>query len=145
MHRLGVARWGGILLGGMVAGCSLTGSGDNGGMVVGSLGVDPLPAAAPAPISRGPLLDGPIGSRLAEVDRDQAFKAETDALESGERRTWRGAKGTYGFVVPGATASAEAAGGECRSFSHTIYFGGRPQTGQGRGCRGADGTWRIAG
>ena len=140
------ARWGAVLVAGAAAGCSMTGSGDSPGMTVASLGANPAPAAVPqaAPVSMGPLLEGPIGARLAEADRDQAFKAETQALESGERRTWRGSKGTYGFVVPGASASAEA-GEECRSFTHTIYFGGRPQSGQGTGCRTADGSWRIAG
>lgn len=100
------------------------------------------PTAEPAPRpAMGPFLEGPVGSRLTEADRASAFAAETDALTSGDRKTWRGAKGTYGFVAPGS--SEPGPDGDCRTFTHTIYFGGRPQVGRGKGCRGADGSWRI--
>ena len=127
----------------LAAGCTLTGPGDSASLTPGSLAATPPPAAPPpaAAVSMGPLLDGPVGARLAEADRDQAFRAETQALETGERRTWRGSRGTYGFVVP--AGSAQADGGECRSFTHTIYFAGRPQSAQGKGCRSPDGSWRV--
>lgn len=117
-----------------------------------------MPAPAlPEHVAMGSFLDGPVGSKLGDADREAAFKAESQAISMGERRTWRGAKGVYGYVVPGAPASgtpgseasadanANAAGSECRTFTHTVYFGGRPQVGHGTGCRNADGTWRIVG
>ncbi len=134
-----------ILASGLVAGCV----GDNAGVTLTSLGSEAAPraepaASAPPPVSLGPLLEGPLGTRLAEADRHSAFDAETEALASGERKTWRGSRGVYGFVVPGGSASASE-GSECRSFTHTIYFAGRPQIGHGAGCKAPDGAWRITG
>ncbi len=166
MRKAWIAVMGAALLGAGIGGCSMTGTGDDGHVPLASLGTPAEPAApalpgdgappaqAAAPVSMGPLLDGPIGARLAMADRDNAFKAETQALSSGDRKSWRGQKGTYGFVVPGAAetptpaasdASPGAAPGECRSFTHTIFFAGRPQIGHGTGCRDPDGSWRITG
>lgn len=130
----------------MTAGCVSDGT------TVGSLGANATPGtpspAAPAPVAMGAFLEGPVGLRLDDADKDAAFKAETQALSTGERRTWRGSKGVYGYVEPGASGSAPApadanGAGECRTFTHTVYFGGRPQVGHGSGCRAPDGTWRI--
>ena len=121
--------------------------GDGTGTAPASLQIS-TPPAPPAAPSMGGFLEGAIGAKLSEADRQAAFKAETAAVASGDRKTWRGSSGTYGFVVPGAVisaASAEAGGSECRSFTHTVYLSGRPQVGRGTGCRGADGDWRIAG
>lgn len=127
----------------LVSGCSSP----VGGPSLASLSTSPSPVAvaAPAPVVYGAFLDGAAASRMPDVDRSAALDAEDGALESGERRTWKGSKGVYGFVVPGpSTASGTAvAGAECRSFTHTIYFAGRPQTGKGSGCRGADGSWHV--
>lgn len=157
MRRAWLATPLAVLLGGGLAGCSMVGTGDGDHAQLGSLGASP-PAgdsassvAAPEHVSMGSFLEGPVGSRLGEADREAAFKAESQAVSTGERKTWRGAKGVYGFVVPAVAAPAaqtsdaspDASGGECRSFTHTVYFAGRPQTGRGKGCRDADGTWRI--
>lgn len=103
--------------------------------------------AAPATPALGAFLESGAGAKLGESDREAAFQAETQALSSGERKAWRGTKGVYGYVVPGASAAAAGgagpASGECRSFTHTIYFGGRPEVGRGTGCRTGDGTWRV--
>lgn len=103
----------------------------------------PVEPPAPAPVVYGSFLGGAAGNRLPEADRAVALAAENGALSSGERRTWKGARGVYGFVEPGAAAAAAGAASECRSFSSTIYFAGRPQTGRGTGCRDADGTWHV--
>ena len=54
------------------------------------------------------------------------------ALDSGQKRSWRGAKGVFGFVEPGA-----ASGDGCRAYSQTIYVAGRPNRGRGRGLQTA--------
>ena len=101
--------------------------------------------APPAPqIPAGPppvagVIAGPLGASLSEPDRRVAADAQYDALEKGEKRSWKAKTGTsFGFVEPGA----EAAG--CRSYTHTVFIGGRSQSGTGQGCRGADGAWRLA-
>ena len=97
----------------------------------------------------GAFLGGSAGARLPEADRAAALAAEDAAVASGERRTWKGAKGVFGYVVPGPTAAAatalpaDGAPAECRSFTATIFFGGRPQTGHGTGCRDLDGNWHV--
>lgn len=132
------------LLASGAAACSVATSSFNdgsgvGGAVVGSLGTPPLAAASPVHPAYGAFLEGPTGTRLGDADRDRAFQAEVDALASGDRKTWRGIKGNYGFVVLGSGATPEG----CRSFTHTVYIGGRPQTGAGTGCKGPDGVWTI--
>jgi surface antigen len=105
----------------------------------------PAPGAAPAlptGAALGGILGGSVGAQLDEADRQAAYNAQIDALETGQRRTWRGAHGAYGFVEP-------AQGGEvgqvaCRGYTQTIYIGGRPQHGRGEGCRQPDGSWRMA-
>src|ERR1051325_8055514 len=77
--------------------------------------------AAPTGISGG-VLSGAIGGNLGEEDRQRAYAAEVQALESGEPGIpvgWRG-DGTkrYGTVVPGAPYSAR--GTRCRDYSHSI-------------------------
>jgi surface antigen len=134
-----------------VAGCSVASStyhdaSTSAGAVVGSLGVGspvvdaPPPAAAPAP-SLGAFLEGPVGGRLGDVDRQRAFQAEQDALAAGDRKTWRGVKGNYGYVALSGSPTPDG----CQDFTHTIYIMGRPVTGKGTGCKAPDGTWRITG
>ena len=91
------------------------------------------------PVPAGPALGAPISASLTDADRAAAWKAEVAALESGQRRSWRGANGVFGFVEPGG----EAVGG-CRAFSLTVYLAGRPNRGQGVACKQADGTWKAA-
>lgn len=95
----------------------------------------------------GGLIGGVVGNRIGasldEEDRRRAFAAETDALErgpSGAPVAWRNPdSGRYGTVVPGP--SYQQAGRNCRSFTHTIYINGQPQTARGTACRNPDGTW----
>ena len=116
---------------------------------------------APLPVSYGAFLEGPVGLKLTQADRDKALSAEQDALASGQRRTWKGEHGVFGFVEPAAasaltavsaplgepspatTGAPSAAGDSCRNFTSTIYLGGRPQVGHGKGCAGPEGTYRI--
>ena len=48
-----------------------------------------------------------------------------------------------GQIVPGKYYQQN--GQYCRSYTHTIYIGGEPQTSRGTACRQPDGTWRTVG
>ena len=107
---------------------------------------------APPPVVYGAFLEGPIGLKLSQADRDKAFAAEQDALATGQRKTWKGDRGTFGFVEPAIVAplavsdpAVAPALETCAAFTSTIFLNGRPQTGHGRGCRNGDGTFRIVG
>ena len=128
-----------------LAGCQSVGS--NGAPpVTGSTtpaGAAPAPAGIPAPAiptgaALGGVLGGPIGASLSDDDRQAAWQAQVGALDSGQKRSWRGAKGVFGFVEPGATS-----GDGCRAYSQTIYIAGRPNRGKGVGCRQPDGSWKM--
>jgi surface antigen len=132
-----------IALGGIgLAGCSSVGS--SGAPPVGPAppAVVAAPAEAPAPIPTGAalggVLGGPVGASLTDDDRAAAWNAQIAALNSGQRRSWRGAHGVFGFVEPGA-----ATGVGCRTYSQTIYLAGRPTHGRGVGCKQPDGSWNM--
>jgi surface antigen len=123
-----------------LAGCS--GSGMSGGpptpAPVAATPAAPAAPAAPTGAALGGVLGGPIGATLSEADRQAARDAQVAALDSGQRRSWRGAHGIFGFAEPGAET-----GGGCRAYSQTIYVAGRPNRGQGVGCKQADGSWKM--
>jgi surface antigen len=96
------------------------------------------PEAPQKPAIAGPLA-GSFGAELNDADRQSAFDAELAALDSGQRKSWRGKRGVFGFVEPAGES------GGCRAFVETIYLAGRPKQGHGQGCKQADGTWRITG
>jgi surface antigen len=101
------------------------------------------PAGIPAPAvptgsALGGVLGGPVGASLTDDDRQAAWQAQVGALDSGQKRSWRGAKGVFGFVEPGA-----ATGDGCRAYSQTLYVAGRPTHGRGVGCKQADGSWKM--
>jgi surface antigen len=95
------------------------------------------PVATPvaAPLVGG-LMAGPLGQPLSDTDREKGWAAEMAALEGSKRASWRGDKGSFGFVEPGS------ASGSCRTYIHTIYLDGRPQKASGNACKGADGNWK---
>jgi surface antigen len=98
------------------------------------------PAAPPVPTGAalGAVLGGPVGASLTDDDRAAAWNAQVAALDSGQKRSWRGAHGVFGFVEPGA-----AAGDGCRAYSQTLYIAGRPTHGRGVGCKQSDGSWKM--
>lgn len=100
-------------------------------------------AATPA-IPAKPAISGQalaLGKSLTEEDRQSAFDAQVLALDKGQRQTWKGKHGAFGYVEPGAeTVRAE---GVCRDYVHKIYVGGRPQSGSGSACRDPSGAWRF--
>ena len=93
----------------------------------------------------GGLIGHEIGSALDERDRERALAAEYQALEygrAGGKVGWKNPdSGRYGEVVPGP--AYESAGNQCRTYTHTIYIDGRPQTANGTACRRPDGTWQT--
>ena len=102
--------------------------------------------AASGGISGG-VLSGAIGGNLGEQDRQRAYAAEVQALESGEPGIpvgWRGDRPKrYGTVVPGEPYQAR--GAKCRDYSHSIYVDGQPQIARGTACRNPDGSWTPVG
>jgi surface antigen len=93
------------------------------------------PPAPPAPAAG--VVGTAIGQSLDDSDREKAVLAQNEAVASGTRKTWRGAHGAYGFIVPGPE------GASCRDYTHRIFINGRPQEAKGQACRGSDGAWRV--
>ena len=99
----------------------------------------PAAAAVVAPLPPPPyvgLASGLLGQSLTANGRSAADKAELAAVSSGERKTWRGDDGSYGYIAPGAST------GDCRDFTHTIYINGRPTVGSGKACKAGD-SWKL--
>jgi surface antigen len=98
----------------------------------------PAAPAVPTGAALGGILGGQIGASLSDDDRRAAWEAQLAALDAGQRRSWRGSHGVFGFVEAGADT-----GGGCRAYTQTIYVAGRPNRGQGVGCKQADGSWKM--
>ena len=120
-----------------LGGCSGVGSG-GGSPSVAAPPTQPVAATVPTGAALGGVLGGPIGAALTDEDRQAAWEAEVAALDSGQRRSWRGSHGVFGFVEAGAET-----GEGCRAFSQTIYVAGRPNRGRGVGCKQPDGSWKM--
>jgi len=104
-------------------------------------------AGAAVGAALGSLIGNRIGAALDDDDRQRAYAAQMDALDrgaSGAPVSWKNPdSGRYGTVVPGPAYMEN--GRNCRSFTHTIYIDGRPQTARGTACRNPDGTWTALG
>ena len=103
-----------------------------------------LNLSEPAPKqSTGVLLGTPGGDRLNEGDKQQAYAAQLNALNDGAPGapvSWRNPdSGRYGTVVPGPYY--EQQGRRCRSYTHSVFIDGHPETVRGTACRNADGSW----
>jgi surface antigen len=97
----------------------------------------PPVAAAPAgPPPPAGVIAGPLGAALTPEDRQTAFDAQIDALDKGQRRSWKG-KNVFGFIEPGP----ETAG--CRDYKHTVFVDGRANSGSGKACVQPDGSWKF--
>ena len=118
------------------------------GVVAGAAAAAPAAAVKTVPVAAAPVeqvpdgvLAGPLGARISETDRKVAFAAQGNALATGQRKTWRGTSGgSYGYVEVGPEITGIA--GNCRSYTHTIFFAGRPQSSAGQACHSTDGGWR---
>jgi surface antigen len=98
----------------------------------------PEAPAIPTGAALGGVLGGPIGAGLTDEDRAAAWQAQVAALDAGQKRSWRGSHGVFGFIEPGADS-----GGGCRAYSQTIYVAGRPNRGHGLACKQPNGTWQM--
>jgi surface antigen len=117
-----------------------------GGAVIGSQfggGTGGHIAGAVIGAGLGGLIGNRIGAAMDDEDRQRAYAAQMAALNdgaSGAPVSWRNPdSGRYGTVVPGPAYMD--AGRNCRSYTHTIYIDGRPQTARGTACRNPDGSW----
>jgi surface antigen len=129
------------------AGCSVSGLGS-----IGPVASAPPVPPAPPPVVYGAFLEGPVGLKLTQTDRDKALAAEQDSLAAGQRKTWKGDHGVFGYVEPAATpapadptAPPPTGDAACLGFTSTIFINGRPQVGHGRGCPNPDGSFRVVG
>jgi surface antigen len=104
----------------------------------GVLQPQPTAPAIPTGAALGGVLGGPLGASLTDDDRQAAWEAQVAALSSGQRQSWRGSHGVFGFVEAGAET-----GDGCRAYSQTIYVAGRANRGRGVGCKQPDGTWKM--
>jgi surface antigen len=95
----------------------------------------------------GGVIGNQIGRSMDEEDRRMAAAAEYQALEYGQPGAptpWDNPQTQHrGQIVPGKYYQQN--GQYCRSYTHTIYVGGEPQTARGTACRQPDGTWRAIG
>jgi len=91
----------------------------------------------------GALIGNRIGAAMDDEDKQRAYAAQMQALNDGSPGapvSWRNPdSGRYGTVVPGPYY--DEAGRHCRSYTHTVYIDGSPQTARGTACRNPDGTW----
>jgi surface antigen len=100
----------------------------------------PPPQGSPAPpvaADYGGLFNGPLGAKIPSDSRDAAYAALTQALDGGQRRSWKGQHGVFGYFEPGTAA------GSCTAFKATTYLAGRPQTLDSRACKSPAGDWRA--
>ncbi len=89
-----------------------------------------------------------IGKSLDKADKaydERAFQDGLEYAQVGQAKAWRNPdSGNSGTFTPTRTYRT-ADGQNCRDFETTIYVDGKKETGTGRACRRADGTWRIVG
>lgn len=96
------------------------------------------PPAAPEPPALG-VIGSVIGRDLDERDRTAAAAAQEEAVSSGQRKSWKGDHGAYGFITPGP----EDALSGCRDYTHKIFINGRPQEAKGQACKKGE-RWRVS-
>ena len=96
-------------------------------------------ASKPAPVVTAPGVVGTaVGRDLDEKDKTIAIAAQSEAVNSGTRKAWKGDHGAYGFIVPGPESGA----GGCRYYTHKIFIDGRPKEAKGQACKTGD-VWRV--
>ena len=116
-----------------------------GSQIGGSTGARVAAGVAGAAI--GGLIGNRIGAALDDEDRERAYAAQMQALDTGQPGapvTWRNPdSGRYGTIVPGP--AYQQGGATCRQYTHSIYIDAKPQIARGTACRNPDGSWSPVG
>ena len=127
-----------------------TGPRENTGTLIGAVaggGTGERVAAGLAGAAVGGLIGNRIGAGMDDDDKQRAYAAQMQALESGKSGAAVGWKnpdsGRHGSIVPGPAYQSN--GLQCRPYTHTIYIDGKPQVARGNACRNPDGTWSAVG
>ncbi len=147
------------LLAGPVAGCAWieeqTGLGQKtqigavggaaaGGLLAAAVGASPLGLAAG--VLLGGLAGGAVGSYLDNQDKEEALKAQQQALannKAGQTTNWNNPdSGHSGSYTPTNTYTTQD-GKTCRDYTQTVVIDGKEEQATGTACRMADGTWRV--
>jgi surface antigen len=115
-----------------------------GGLLAAAVGASPVGLAAG--VLLGGLAGGAIGNYLDNQDKEQALKAQQQALasnKSGQTTTWSnpdtGHSGTYTPTNTYTTADGKT----CRDYTQTVVINGKEEKATGTACKMADGTWRV--
>jgi surface antigen len=143
------------LLGVLLAGCSSdSGPKEVGGTALGAVAGGAIGNAIGGSVGNrfagtligaaaGGLMGNRVGAAMDDQDRQRAYAAQMQALEtgpSGAPVAWRNPdSGRYGSVVPGPAYQANNA--TCRQYTETVYLDGNPTVARGTACRNPDGTW----
>lgn len=101
--------------------------------------------AALAGTLAGGYLGNRLGNRFDEDARATAAQAERQSLDTNQPADWSDAQaGASGRVRP-LRSFTDAAGRECREYSHTVNIQGKQESGTGIACRQSDGSWSLVG
>ncbi len=98
-----------------------------------------------AGVTLGAFLGNEIGASMDKTDILMAQNARNYALENNKinsQAAWKNPdSGNSGVIYPTRTYSVGDQ--PCREFTQEINIGGKIQTGYGKACRMADGSWDI--
>lgn len=93
----------------------------------------------------GGFLGHELGQRLDQPEQTRAAQAERQALATNAPTSWSDPKRNVSGQVQPVRTFTDAAGRECREYTHTVNVQGQTQTGSGVACRQPDGTWALVG
>ncbi len=98
-----------------------------------------------AGVTLGAFLGNEIGASMDKTDILMAQNARNYALENNKinsQAAWKNPdSGNSGIIYPTKTYSLRDQ--PCREFTQEIIIGGKIQTGYGKACRMADGSWQL--
>lgn len=98
-----------------------------------------------AGVTLGAFLGNEIGASMDKTDILMAQNARNYALENNKTNSqaaWNNPdSGNSGVIYPTKTYSSGDQ--PCREFTQEINIGGKIQTGYGKACRMADGSWQL--
>ena len=98
-----------------------------------------------AGVTLGAFLGNEIGASMDKTDILMAQNARNYALENNKINStaaWKNPdSGNSGVIYP--TRTYTSGDQPCREFTQEINIGGKIQTGYGKACRMADGSWQL--